>query len=130
MVAAWNGGATPRAKERHIVLQDSPDEHSTDGQPRCEFGTTLLGEVCQNPGDFRYGELLLCEPHAKLLRLEDQVEALLNTVSRMDRWMEESGSSQAADEEFIGRVRHERDEAVTALRVMRAQIRIARKVLE
>ena len=111
------------------MLQQSPDEHSTDGHPRCEFGTALSGQECQYSGELRYGGLLLCGPHARLLRLEDRAEEMLNTVFWMDQWMEENGSS-AADEEFVGRVRHEREEAVAALRVMRAQIRSARKVLE
>jgi hypothetical protein len=111
------------------VLQHSPGEHSTDGQPRCEFGTTLSGQECQNSGELRYGGLLLCRPHARLLQLEDRAEEMLKTVFRMDQWMEENGSP-VADEEFVGRVRHEREEAVAALRVMCAQIRSARKVLK
>ena len=76
--------------------------------------------------------MLLCGPHAALLGLEDRAEALLNEVYRMDEWMEENGSS-AADEEFAGlagRIRHERDEAVGALRLTRAQLRSARKALD
>jgi hypothetical protein len=37
--------------------------------------------------------------------------------------------SVSADEEFVGRIRYERDEAVGALRPMREQIRSARKAL-
>jgi hypothetical protein len=47
---------------------------------------------------------------------------------RMDEWLEETGSS-AADDEFVGRIRREREEAVAALRLTRAQIRTARKAL-
>jgi hypothetical protein len=47
----------------------------------------------------------------------------------MDEWMEGNGSSPG-DEEFVGRVRRERDEAVAALRLIRVQIRTARKELE
>jgi hypothetical protein len=111
-----------------MVLHQSPNEHSTDGQPRCEFGTTPLGEECQESGDFRYGDLLLCEHHAQLLQLEDRAEAVLGTVFRMDEWLEEKGDS-SSDEEFVGRVRREREEAVAALRLIRAQIRDARKAL-
>jgi hypothetical protein len=47
----------------------------------------------------------------------------------MDEWMDENGSSSAADEEFVGRLRHEREEIVAALRLTRAQLRTARKAL-
>jgi hypothetical protein len=72
--------------------------------------------------------VLLCEPHAWLLGLEDRAEALLGSVFRMDEWMEENRST-AADEEFVGRVRHERDEAVSVLRLTRAQLRSACKAV-
>jgi hypothetical protein len=57
------------------------------------------------------------------------VEALLSTVFRMDRWMEENGSSQVTEEEFVGRVRRKREEALAVRWVMRDQIRSARKAL-
>jgi hypothetical protein len=95
-------------------------------QPRCEIEKTLLGGECHNPGEVRYKETLLCAPHAELLELEDRAESVLGSVFRMDEWLEESGSS-GADEEFMGRVRRERDEAVAELRLIRAQIRVASK---
>ena len=76
----------------------------------------------------RYEGMLLCASHAALLELEDRAEALLGSVFRMDEWMEENGNS-SSDEEFVGRVRRERDEAVAALRLTRTQIRSARKAL-
>ncbi len=72
--------------------------------------------------------MLLCAPHSSLLRLEARAEALLGSVFRMDEWMEENGSS-AADDEFVGRIRHERGETVAALRLTRAQLRSTRKAL-
>jgi hypothetical protein len=72
--------------------------------------------------------VLLCGPHAALLELEDRAETVLGSVFRMDEWLEENGSS-GADEEFVGRIRHEREEAVSALRLTRTQIRDARKAL-
>ena len=111
------------------MLQETPDEHSANGQPRCEFGTTLLGQECQYPGELRYRGMLLCEPHAALLGLEERAEAVLGSVFRMDEWLEENGDS-SSDEEFLGRVRHQREEeAVAALRLTRTQIRDARKAL-
>ena len=68
----------------------------------------------------------MCGPHAALLGLEDRAEAVLGSVFRMDEWLEENGSS-GADEEYLGRIRHEREEALAALRHIRVEIRSARK---
>ena len=96
-------------------------------QPRCEIEKTPLEGECQRPGEVRYkGILLLCGPHAALLQLEDQAEAVLGSVFQMDEWLEENGSS-GADEEYLGRIRHEREVALAALRAIRVQIRSARK---
>ena len=54
---------------------------------------------------------------------------MLESVFRMDEWMEARVSS-SADEEFVGRLQHERDEALGALRLIREQLRSARKALE
>ena len=98
----------------------------------CEIDKTLLGAEggeCHNLGEVLYGEALLCEPHAALLGLEDRAEAVLGSVLRMDEWLEGNGSV-SADEEYLGRIRHEREEAVGALRLMREEIRNARKALQ
>jgi hypothetical protein len=96
-------------------------------QPRCEIEKTPLEGECQRPGEVRYkGIILVCGPHAALLELEARAQAVLGSVFRMDEWLQENGSS-GADEEYLGRIRHEREEAVAALRLMRGQIRSARK---
>jgi hypothetical protein len=96
-------------------------------QPRCEIEKTPLEGECERPGEVRYkGTLLVCGPHAALLQLEDRAQAVLGSVFRMDEWLEENGSS-GADEEYLRRIRHEREEAVAALRLIRKQIRSARK---
>jgi hypothetical protein len=96
-------------------------------QPRCEIEKTPLEGECQRPGEVRYkGIILVCGPHAALLELEERAQAVLGSVFRMDEWLQENGSS-GADEEYLGRIRHEREEAVAALRLMRGQIRSARK---
>jgi hypothetical protein len=111
-----------------------PQELEADGntavsQPRCEIEKTLLAEECERLGEVRYkGVLLLCGLHAALLGLENRAEALLGSVFRMDEWMEENGSV-SADEEFVGRIRQERDNALDALRLTRVQIRSAREAL-
>jgi hypothetical protein len=96
-------------------------------QPRCEIEKTPLEGECQRPGEVRYkGIILVCGPHAALLELEDRAQAVLGSVFLMDEWLQENGSS-GADEEYLGRIRHEREEAVAALRLIRGQIRSARK---
>src|SRR5688572_14905103 len=96
-------------------------------QPRCEIEKIRLEGECQRPGEVSYkGMLLVCRPHAALLQLEDRAEAVLGSVFRMDEWLQENGSS-GADEEYLGRIRHEREEALGALRHIRVQIRSARK---
>jgi hypothetical protein len=100
----------------------------------CEIEKTPSGEEgeCQNSGEVRYREALLCEAHATLLKLQDRAAVVLDSVFRMDEWMEGNGSlngSASADEEFVGRIQHERDEAVGTLRLMRGQLRSARKAL-
>ena len=68
----------------------------------------------------------MCELHAALLQLEDRAQAVLGSVFQMDEWLQENGSS-GADEEYLGRIRHEREEAKAALRLIRVQIRSVRK---
>jgi len=109
--------------------------NSVISQPNnCEIDKALSGEEgeCHNPGEVRYREVLLCEAHATLLKLQDRAAAVLGSVFRMDEWMEGNASrngSVSVDEEFVGRIQHERDEAVGALRPMRGQLRSARKAL-
>jgi hypothetical protein len=105
------------------------DYHTADPWSRCEIEKTpLVEEECERLGEVRYRGTLVCGPHAALLGLEERAEALLGSVFQMDEWMEQNGSS-AADEEFVGRIRHERDDAQDALRLTRVQIRSARKAL-
>lgn len=102
-------------------------DNSPLSQPRCEIEKTPLEGECQRPGEVRYkGLILLCGPHAALLQLEDRAEAVLGSVFQMDEWLQDNGSS-GADEEYLGRIRHEREEAVAALRLIREQIRSARQ---
>jgi len=110
------------------MRRDDADGNSPLSQPRCEIEKTPLVEgECERPGEVRYkGILLVCGPHAALLQLEDRAQAVLGSVFRMDEWLEENGSL-GADEEYLGRIRHEREEAVAALRHIRVQIRSARK---
>src|SRR5215204_917071 len=109
------------------MRRDDAAGNSPLSQPRCEIEKTPLGGECERPGEVRYkGMILLCGLHAALLQLEDRAEAVLGSVFQMDEWLEEKGSF-GADEEYLGRIRHEREEAVAALRLIRVQIRSARK---
>jgi hypothetical protein len=116
------------------MTREADDEgNSVISQPNnCQIEKALSGGgeegECHNPGEVRYREVLLCEAHATLLKLQDRAQAVLGSVFRMDEWMDENGSA-SADEEFVGRIRYERDEAVGALRLMRGQLRSARKAL-
>jgi len=108
------------------------DDNTVISQPKCEIDKVLSGEEegkCQRPGEVRYRGALLCESHATLLKLEDRAQAVLQSVFRMDEWMEGNGSP-SADEEFVGRIQHERDDALGALRLIREQLQGARKALE
>jgi hypothetical protein len=109
------------------MRREEADGNSPLSQPRCEIEKTPLEGECQRPGEVRYkGIILLCGPHAALLQLEDRAQAVHGSVFRMDGWLKENGSS-GADEEYLGRIRHEREEALAALRLIRVQIRSARK---
>jgi hypothetical protein len=109
------------------MRRDDADGTSPLSQPRCEIEKSHLGGECQRPGEVRYKRiLLLCGPHAALLELEDRAEAVLGSVFQMDEWLQENGSL-GADEEYLGRIQYEREEALGALRRIREQIRSARK---
>ena len=109
------------------MRRDDADGNSPLSQPRCQIEKTPLEGECQRPGEVHYKRmLLLCGPHVALLELEDRAQAVLGSVFQMDEWLAGNGSS-GADEEYLGRIRHEREEAVCALRHIRVQIRRARK---
>jgi hypothetical protein len=113
---------------------EADDTNSVISQPTCEIEKTLLGEgECQDLGEVLYRGALLCGSHAALLELEDRAQAVLGSVFQMDEWLEDKAwsrnGSTSADEEFVGRIRYERDEALAALRLMRGQIRSAREAL-
>jgi hypothetical protein len=103
-----------------LALEDI-NVHTTDQQPRCEYGKTLLSEgECQTTGEVQLDGSVLCMPHAKLLRLEVQNGTLLGTVFEMDKWLD--NPDNRADQLRWRRLMHERDEAVEQLRFNRALI--------
>ncbi len=110
------------------MRREEADGNAAVSQPPCEIAKTILEEECERPGESRYRGMLLCGPHAALLGVENRAEALLGTMFMLDKWMEENGSSEA-NEEYLGRIRHQREEVVAALRLTRMQLRSARKVV-
>ena len=114
---------------------EADDGNTVISQPHCEIAKTLSGGEgeCRDPGEVLYRGALLCGSHAALLDLEDRAQAVLGSVFQMDEWLEDKAwgwnGSTSADEEFVGRIQHERDEALAALWLMRGQIRSARKAL-
>jgi hypothetical protein len=120
------------------MTREADDDNTVISQPNnCAIEKALSGGgegECHNPGEVRYRGALLCKAHATLLKLQDRAQAVLDSVFRMDEWMDGNGGDQngsmSADEEFVGRVQHERDEALGALRLIREQLQSARKALE
>jgi hypothetical protein len=112
---------------------EADDGNAAISQPHCEIEKTLSKGECHNPGEVLYRGALLCRSHAALLELEERAQAVLGSVFQMDEWLEDKAwsrnGSTSADEEFIGRIRYERDEALGALQLMRGQIRSAREAL-
>ena len=114
---------------------EADDGNTVISQPHCEIAKTLSGGEgeCRDPGEVLYRGALLCGSHAALLDLEDRAQAVLGSVFQMDEWLEDKAwgwnGSTSADEEFVGRIRYERDKALATLRLMRGQIRSARKAL-
>ena len=119
------------------MSREADDDNSLISQPKCEIEKALSGGEegeCHSPGEVRYRGALLCEAHATLFELQDRAQAVLHSVFRMDEWMDENGGdrhgSMSAEEEFVVRIQRERDEALGGLRLIREQIRSARKALE
>jgi hypothetical protein len=110
------------------MRREEADGHAAASRPRCEIAKALLEEEYERPVESHYRGMLLCGPHAALLGVEDRAEELLGTMFMLDKWLEENGSSEA-DEEYLGRIRHQREEVVAALRFTRTELRSARKVL-
>ena len=111
-----------------MALEDT-NVHTTELQPRCEFGKTLFAEgECQRTGEVQLDGSLLCVAHDKLLRLEVRESTLLATVFEMDKWLE--NPSNRADELHWRRRLHERDEAVEQLRFNRTLIDTHKEVVQ
>jgi hypothetical protein len=105
-----------------LTLEATKD-HTTDQQPRCEFGKTLFAKgECPRQGEVQVDGSLLCVPHAELLRLEVRESTMLGTVFEMDKWLD--NPNNRADEVHWRRVLHQRDEEVEQLRSNRTLIEV------
>jgi hypothetical protein len=70
----------------------------------------------------------LCVPHARLLKLRDHADALLDRVFRADEWLETA--ENLANQQGAEHVRREREEAIVQLRDTRIELMAASKGLD
>ena len=115
-------------EEAHGYTHEYDEYTDLASQHRCESGKTLLEGECKRPGEVRYGVRLLCAPHARLLKLRDHADALLDRVFRADEWLETA--ENLAIQQGAERVRREREEAIVHLRHTRIDLMAARKGLD
>jgi hypothetical protein len=57
-----------------------------EGQYRCEFERTLKGDYCGQRGQARLDGLLLCNRHARQLRLEERVAYCRAILAHIELW--------------------------------------------
>ena len=57
-----------------------------EGQYWCEFESTLKGEYCGKRGQLSLDGLLLCETHARQLRLEERVAYCRAMLAHIELW--------------------------------------------
>ena len=115
-------------EEAHGYTHEYDEYTDLASQHRCESGKTLLEGECQRPGEVRYGVRLLCVPHARLLKLRDHADALLDRVFRADEWLETA--ENLANHEGAEHVWREREEAIVQLRHTRIELMAASKGLD
>ena len=61
-----------------------------EGEYCCEFERTLKGEYCGQRGQLRLDGLLLCETHARQLRLEERVVYWRAILAHIELWSREA----------------------------------------
>jgi hypothetical protein len=89
--------------------------HSTNAkvQHRCEIVQTLKGGYCEERGEVRLDGLLLCERHARRVRLEEQVACWRAIQLHIELW---SGAARSRGREDVVRLLEvERERATAAL---------------
>lgn len=83
------------------------------GETRCEFESALTGEYCGQAGEVGLDGLWLCEHHADLLRLREQVAYWRAILAHVELW---SGEARRRGwREVVGTLDVERAGASAAL---------------
>jgi len=84
-----------------------------EGQYWCEFERTLKGEYCEERAEARLDGLLLCNQHARRLRLEARVAYWSAILAHIELW---SGYARTRGrEDVVGLLGIERTKASAAL---------------
>jgi hypothetical protein len=83
------------------------------GQYWCEFEATLKGEYCGKKGQVTLDGLLLCEPHARQLRLEERAAYCTAILAHIELWSREAHTR--GREDIVGLLEIERTKASVAL---------------
>jgi hypothetical protein len=84
-----------------------------EGRYRCEFEHTLKGEYCQERGQARLDGLLLCNRHARHLRLEERVAYCRAILAHIELWSRSARTR--GREDIVGLLEIERTKASAAL---------------
>jgi hypothetical protein len=89
--------------------------HSQGGKRQywCEFERTLKGEFCGQRGQLRLDGLLLCETHARKLRLEERVAYCRAMLAHIELWSREAHTR--GREDIVGLLGIERRRASVVL---------------
>ena len=84
-----------------------------EGEYWCEFESTLKGEYCGRRGQLRLDGLLLCESHARQLRLEERVAYCRAMLAHIELWSREARTR--GREDIVDLLGIERTKASAAL---------------
>ena len=84
-----------------------------EGEYWCEFESTLKGEYCGKRGQLRLDGLLLCETHARQLRLEERVAYCRAILAHIELWSREARTR--GREDIVDLLGIERTKASAAL---------------
>ncbi len=68
-----------------------------EGQYWCDFESTLKGEYCGQRGQLRLDGLLVCEAHARRLRLEERVAYCRAMLAHIELWSREARTRSRED---------------------------------
>ena len=95
------------------MFEGSVHSQGGEGQYWCEFERTLKGEYCGKRGRLRLDGLLLCETHARELRLEERVAYCRAILAHIELWSREARTR--GREDIVDLLGIERTKASAAL---------------